>query len=397
MRTFKVTMFLVAAILAVAFIGCAIFWPGDGAERSIVAIEWDADILDALTALEDAGIKIIAQLDIIQGFVARLTADQRSLIRSILPVRYIQPDYEVYILDPPPPRGLLVLPDTILASAEEISWPLEMCRFPEAWQKATGKGIAIGVIDTGIYTSHPDLQGAVIGGVNVIDGGSYEDDNNHGTYIAGAIAGRLNGLGIVGGAPDASLYAVKVLRASGSGSTSDVIKGYQWCLGEHKINPYFKSVNLSLGSRYPSRAMLDAMDVAAKQGMGTFAAAGNDSRRGLIYPAAYPVAVCVGAVDAKGDKAAFSNWGPALQANGVMAPGVRVMAANKNGDWNLVSGTSIATPYVTASHALRAEMQWAERSHEFKAASLGDSPTEAMGHGIIDAMKAIEVMENESR
>lgn len=358
----------------------AVVWAGcnDG-ERMIVTLDWEFG--DVRSALETAGIKDMQELPLIAGFVCKLTEKQKTLLADLLPVRYIEPDYEVSIVD------ATVEAQDVGLSAEVVDWGAKYIHAPECWRSATGAGVRIGVIDTGIKSDHPDLTDRVVGGYNAINGGSYEDDNNHGTYIATVIAAQPNGVGIIGVAPNAALYAIKVLNKDGRGYSSDVVKGYQWAL-EQEVD----LVNLSLGSPRESQAMRDAMLIAAFQGMGTVAAAGNSGEGRVMYPAANDVAICVGAVGYDGTRMSWSNYGDALKANGVMAPGYQVLAGNKSGGWSRVSGTSLATPYVTGTLALMVSMKWCTRDLLFRGASRYETPDRYYGYGVIDAREALDAV-----
>jgi len=113
----------------------------------------------------------------------------------------------------------------------EIPWGINRINAPKVWTKNQGEGIKVGIIDTGVYTAHADLAGRIAGGFNAIKpGASPEDDNGHGTHVAGTIAANLDSKGVVGVAPKAALYAVKVLDADGGGTDSDVIAGIDWCI-----------------------------------------------------------------------------------------------------------------------------------------------------------------------
>lgn len=386
-------------LILVLVLGCCVYscnWlgtaPHDNAERMIVTFEWET--LNAVTTLAANDIDVIDRLDLINGVSCYLTSTQRRWLIDNMSVQYIEPDYEVMLLEPStvPPRSFWVHPlGTFVSTTEQIDWGMEMINAPDAWKSNAAQQVRIGIIDTGICTSHPDLTDAVIGGFNAIDGGSYEDDNNHGTYVATVLGARRNGVGIVGVAPECSLYAIKVMDARGRGRMSDIVEGYEWALGQG-----IQVVNLSLGSYHQSTAMRDAMELADVQGMGTVAAGGNDGVEGLIYPARNPVAVCVGAIAPNGQRAGWSNYGAALMTNGVLAPGEWVLAGNMYGGWQRVTGTSIAAPHVTGLVGLLLGMKWCERRFIFEGASRSTTPDIYWGHGTIDARKSLDIMIKES-
>ncbi|MBI5630962.1 MAG: S8 family peptidase [Elusimicrobia bacterium] len=238
------------------------------------------------------------------------------------------------------------------AAAErgEITWNMRAIRAPGAWDYTEGEKVDVAVIDTGVDYSHKDLEGAVDGGYNAITDSespeSYMDDNGHGTHVAGIIGARRNGWGVVGVAPKARLYAVKVLSKDGSGNLSDVIKGLIW-----SANNGIQVVNMSLGSPTESLALQKAVAYAKGRGVVIVAAAGNSGRTGgaVSYPAAYPETIAVAASNSEGALADFSSRGENTK---VIAPGEDVVSTRLGGDFVLLSGTSMAAPHVTGIAAL---------------------------------------------
>ena len=383
---------LVLLIAAIIFAGCSevIYW-SEVTGRFIVMFDPEAKFSPILDELKAEGIRIIDTLHIISGISCELNKEQTEYVLAMPSFRHVELDVELFMLEASPPRPLLTRDYQMAPAGENIDWGVKRISGPEAWETATGRDVTVGIIDTGIATSHPDLQGAVIGGYNAIDGGSYEDDNDHGTYVASVIAARENGVGIVGVAPDAMLYAIKVMGSDGRGYISNVIEGCQWAL-----NMGLPVVNMSLGSSHESVALQEAMSAVASQGMSTIVATGNEGERGVYYPARNDVAICVGASGADGQRREWSNYGPALKENGVLAPGDWILAAEKNGGWRRVSGTSIATPHVTGIIALLLEKnQFGReflRKFVFQGASQYEKPDEFSGHGAVNARNALDIV-----
>ncbi|WP_309122437.1 S8 family peptidase [Paenibacillus sp.] len=218
-------------------------------------------------------------------------------------------------------------------------------RVPAVWKHSRGDRVKIGVIDTGVDYNHPDLQPALSRGINLVHPRTLPyDDNGHGTHIAGTIAaaGRFAMTGI---APHAVLLPVKAFDHEGSAYVSDIIKGIDWCVhqGVHIIN-------MSFGMKQRSESMLEAVRNAKRSGVIIVASSGNDGRRGFIdYPARFPQTISVGAVDAKGAIAPFSNRGKRID---VFAPGEKVMSTWPKGRYHEMNGTSMATAHVTGVLAL---------------------------------------------
>jgi subtilisin family serine protease len=231
------------------------------------------------------------------------------------------------------------------ADRSPIPWGVKRVKAPAAWDTTEGAGVRVAVIDTGIDISHKALDGKIDGGFNAITDseapGSYQDDNGHGTHVAGTIA--ANGPKLKGVAPKARLYGVKVLDAEGSGSLSDVIKGIIWA-----ANNGMQVANMSLGSPRPSETMQRALRYAKARGVVVVAAAGN-SGAAVGYPGAYPETIGVAASDWNDKIAAFSSRGPEVK---FIAPGVAVLSSMLGGDYASLSGTSMACPHVAGLAAL---------------------------------------------
>lgn len=241
----------------------------------------------------------------------------------------------------------------------------------------TGLGVKVAVLDTGIDYKHPDLDDNCYGGVNVINPRkSYKDDNGHGTHVAGIIAAENNEIGVVGVAPDASLYGVKALDRNGSGWLSDIIAGLEWC-----VNNEMDIVNMSLGSNSDIQAFHDACDAASTKVI-LVAAAGNDGGA-VDYPAAYNSVIAVSAMNISDGLAYFSSYGPEIE---IAAPGVNILSTYKGGGYETHSGTSMAAPHVAGTLALSANI--------FATADDLGLPANQQGAGLVDAEQAALGTEN---
>lgn len=235
---------------------------------------------------------------------------------------------------------------------------------PIAGEPNLGTDIKVAVIDTGINYLHEDL----IDNIDIINGWGYNflspgslpiDDNGHGTHCAGIIAAALDQKVVVGVAPQAQLYALKVLDSSGSGYTSDIIEAIDWACANG-----IQVISMSLGASVGSTALQLACDDAfVNHNIVVVAAAGNNgaARTGtnILYPARYTNVIAVGATDPNNVRAYFSNTGPELD---LMAPGVSILSDYLNQDTLFMSGTSMATPHVAGTVALilkSDEVAWA--------------------------------------
>jgi subtilisin family serine protease len=241
-----------------------------------------------------------------------------------------------------------------------------------------GAGVNVAVIDTGILVTHPDLSGKVVGGKNCTRAsGGYTDQNGHGTHVAGTIAASNNTQGVVGVAPGAKLWSVRVLDRNGSGSWSTVICGIDFVtsLAPAKGGP-IKIANLSLGGSGVSDnncgnsnndALHKAICRARDAGITIVVAAGNSGANSTGFvPAAYNDAVItvsaltdtdgkpngMGAPTSYGADdtfASFSNWGTPVD---IGAPGVNIYSTWLSNGYKSISGTSMASPHVAGAAAL---------------------------------------------
>ncbi len=265
----------------------------------------------------------------------------------------------------------------------EIPWGIARVNAEKAWPRTQGERAKVAVVDTGIDFTHPDLAANYAGGVNFVDSKKPPmDDNSHGSHVAGTIAGVKDGKGVVGVAPKARLYAVKVLDAEGGGNLTDIIKGLIWC-GRNGMHV----ANFSLGAPVNSVFMRLAVSYAKMKGVAVIAAAGN-SGGSVSYPAAFEDAIAVAASDSKDRIAEFSSRGPQVD---FIAPGVDVLSSVPGGKYESYSGTSMAAPHVAGLAALAVSLGASGpegvRAALKKAAAPVGLAKEEEGNGLIDAAK----------
>ena len=231
---------------------------------------------------------------------------------------------------------------------------------------AGAMNVDVAVIDTGIY-KHADLN--VVGGTNCTTGKGYNDGNGHGTHVAGTIAAKDNNLGVVGVAPGARLWAVRVLNNAGSGTWSSVICGIDYVTAHAGA---IKVANMSLSGSGSAGSCNDgglheAICNSVAAGVTYVVAAGNESDDAANHvPAAYDQVITVSALaDFNGDPggsapstcrldeddtlASFSNYGAGVD---IIAPGVCILSTWNDGGYNTISGTSMASPHVAGAAAL---------------------------------------------
>ncbi|MEW2503877.1 S8 family serine peptidase [Amycolatopsis sp. NPDC047767] len=239
---------------------------------------------------------------------------------------------------------------------------------PEVWTGGdTGQGVDVAVLDTGVDEGHPDLAGRIVDTRSFVPGEDVKDLHGHGTHVASTIAGTgaASGGTEKGVAPGARLHIGKVLANSGSGSDSEILAGMEWAA----VDEHAKIINMSLGTQEPSDGtdpMSQAVDrLSAQTGALFVIAAGNTSGAGTVSsPGAADAALTVGAVDSTDHLADFSSQGPrvgdgALKPE-ITAPGVDILAARSQyaaegeGFYQTLSGTSMSTPHVVGAAALLA-------------------------------------------
>jgi len=252
-----------------------------------------------------------------------------------------------------------------------------------------GAGVKVAIIDSGIDYNHPDLDDNYkVGGKDFVnDDDDPMDDAGHGTHVAGTVAAEDNGVGVVGVAPGASLYAYKVLDASGSGDYSDIIAAMQQC-----VTDGIQVANLSLGSSGdPGETVKAAFDNAEAAGVVIVAAAGNSgNRRGtrdkVIYPARYESCIAVAATDSSDYRAYFSSTGPDVE---ISAPGVSINSTLLGGGYGYKSGTSMASPHVAGVVALMIKANVADvRTKLQDTADYLGNPL-WYGYGLVNAVEAV--------
>ncbi len=230
-----------------------------------------------------------------------------------------------------------------------------------------GTGISINgrvaVLDTGIDSSHNDLNVSTTDFIDCIDpSGNAEDKHGHGTHVAGIIGAKDNDIGVVGVAPNSLLYKVKVLNDNGRGSVSTLLCGINWVTtNAAKID----AANLSLGGRCPlnnptcvalDNILEGAINDSINAGVVYIVAAGNDNKDAIDYfPARYANVITVSAIDdmngrcdtPSSDKlASFSNYGSVID---IAAPGVNIYSTGLRNTYLTLSGTSMASPHVTGA------------------------------------------------
>jgi len=312
---------------------------------------------------------VIAKGRIFPVVIAELPEKAVDRIKNARGVVRVEHDKQVHLLGKPskPPgknKNRFQPPQT-------IPWGVSRIKAPDAWNVSDGSAngvIEVAILDTGIDYNHPDLADNLVWGVSVLHGRvsekqkDYRDVNGHGTHVSGIVSAIDNGIGVVGVAPGAELYAVKVLGNNGNGWVSDIILGIeQALLGPDGVldadndgvivgDPQDDApevISMSFGSSADVQALHDAISEAYVDGVVLVAASGNEGSQTPDYPSAYPEVIAVGAVDSNDQPPSWSNRGVE-----VSAPGVGIFSTYPDDVYTTMSGTSMAAPHVSGVVAL---------------------------------------------
>lgn len=350
------------------------------------AIKYDCIMVKYLNQFED-GSYIIVKVPQHQDYQKTL-----SKIQNDTAVEFAEPDYILKIQKTPN--------DTYYFS----QWYLSKIRMPEVWDRFTEqKSTVVAVIDTGVDYTHPDLQGKVLPGINLVNGDNDPmDDNGHGTHVAGIIAAVTdNGIGIAGITTNAKILPIKAGDKDGNFTVSAVVEAILYAISQN-----VDVINLSLGgyssSNLPLMSITDAIMQAYQKGIVVVAAAGNDATDEWTFPAAIPSVIAVSATATDDNRAKFGNFGSYID---IAAPGTNILSTIiTNADYDNVkdgytteSGTSVAAPIVSGIAALLKsihpdwgpdEIEWALELSAYRKdpSILWD---EYLGYGRVDAYAAL--------
>lgn len=340
-----------------------------------------------LLQLEAAGhLTIIEHFEIVGSYAIELTASQKRKFSQHFPEADLSPEHIHSI------------------STDRVTSNLTQTKTSAAFVSPyTGKGVKVGVLDSGIDTEHRDLK--VVGGVCTYEdfcspGVSYDDDEGHGTHVAGIIAALANSTGIVGVAPNVELYSIKALSEFGSGTTTSIVRGIEWAIQQE-----LDILNLSITSDDNEPVIANALKVAYDKGILLVGAAGNKGvaeTSTVTYPAKYDSVIAVGAVTAKNTKLLESSVGSEMEFS---APGEHIFSTypmewdftdEKADGYTTMTGTSMAAPHVTGLLALYKERFPNMTNKELRALLIGTvtdlgvpGRDRLYGHGLVNYQKTL--------
>ncbi|WP_246010953.1 S8 family peptidase [Brevibacillus nitrificans] len=279
----------------------------------------------------------------------------------------------------------------------EYQWNLSLIGMEQSWDVSEGSSdVIVAVVDTGVDMEHPEFEGKLVEGYNVLDGSNKpQDDNGHGTHVSGVIAAKTNNKdGIAGMTWKSKLMPIKAIGADGSGSAVDIAQGIYWAT-DHGADV----INLSVGNYTSSAALKEACKYAYDNNVVLVAASGNDASDQPSYPAAYDEVLSVAAVDHLKERADFSNFGDYVD---VAAPGVDIPSTYIYSDYASLSGTSMACPHVAALAALVRSVHPDMKSHDvmelIRSSALDLGPPghdQLYGFGMIDVNRTLRQLHTE--
>jgi subtilisin family serine protease len=263
------------------------------------------------------------------GFIAKLNENDVARLQSDPAIKNIEPDRVVSLGN----SCFTVSAPTL------ITWNVKRVGYGD------GRGKTAWIVDSGIDFTHPDLNVDIARSRTFVSGGtSANDDNGHGTHVAGIIGALNNNIGVLGVASGANLVSLKVMGADGTGTLSAIIQALAYINTSASAGDV---VNMSFGLDGISSTLNDQMISTANKGIFFAVAAGNDGKAAdLISPAATNGTniYTVSAIDSLDHFASFSNFG-----NDVVdyaQPGVRILSTYSSGRYAILSGTSMATPHL---------------------------------------------------
>lgn len=396
---------------AVSLITLLVFAHDSFAAQKIIGFGVGVNPVERVNSVESVGGKVLRGFHFINAVVAEISDNIKdNEISSLSGVTFVEDDRHINWIDgvfaPPLPSAEAIVrqisndedsfpvPQVSISRQEpegqpEIPWGVKRVNASAVWPSATGKGVKVAIIDTGVDYTHPDLKENFAGGYNAIIPSTSTidamDDNGHGTHVAGTIAARRNAHGVVGVAPEAQIFAVKALEYDGTGKLSWIIAAIEWAVDNH-----MSIINMSLGGPYPADSLAQAIKAAYRSGLTIVCAAGNTSGE-VNYPAKYPESIAVSASDSSDTIASFSSRGPEIA---FIAPGVDVYSTFPIASYASKSGTSMASPHVAGLSALAvslgADTPEKVKGMLLKAAVKLDLQPIEQGAGLIDAGKFIK-------
>ncbi|MGQ9678157.1 MAG: S8 family peptidase [bacterium] len=378
--------------------GKFIFFPESLAPSSIpgrFVIGFDPHTKSNLIEIIQSQGWIVKFLDTSARFLVIETPVEFSLVQlndkltDIPGIRFIEPDYPV--------RSFFLPNDPLFLTTQWDKWVMYA---DQAWDIVKGGTIKVAVVDNGVDYTHHDLRANFATNELGYDFVAHDNDPRpdnpnlpnafHGSHVAGIIGAVTDNLIGVAGWAQIQLLAVRVLNDSGNGSLSDVALGIRWAV-DHGA----RVINLSLGGDAATTPLNEACTYAISRGVILFAAAGNDGRASISYPARLSNCVCVGALNESSNLASFSNYGPEQE---LAAPGVLILSTAPDNSYLVAQGTSMSCPEVSGIAALilslTPDISPAQLRAILAVSAIDIGPPGKdpyFGYGIVNAYRALEL------
>lgn len=287
--------------------------------------------------------KATGELEKINALVIKIPLIQQTAVMSLLKqdssIQTIEPNFKAY--------SFSETNDPSLVSQWGL-YKIEAAKAAStsAWDIThSSSAIKVAVLDTGIESTHLDLQGKIILEKNFSSSNTVTDVVGHGTHVAGSIGALTNNsIGVAGVGYDTALMNGKVLDDTGSGYYDDIASGIIWAADNGAA-----VINLSLGGSQPQQLLQNAINYAWNKGVVIIAAAGNSGNTQVFYPAFYDHVISVAATNQNDNKPSWSTYGTWVK---VAAPGDSIYSTYKGGGYAYLRGTSMATSVVSGVAAL---------------------------------------------
>ena len=321
----------------------------------------------------------------------------------------VEPDYKLTIDQNTPERNYIKITKVQIEDTLPVSDPnnlqevtpndkdfnsqyyLRETNVTKAWNATVGDpSLLIGVLDTGIDASHPDLKGKIIGGFNT-NGNDLKDEVGHGTEVAGIIAANTNNdQGIAGITWNTKVLSLRITDEFGQARVSTVVHAL-----EEAYNKGVKIVHVSLSTNQFSQTLKDAIKETQDRGILVVSTSGNTGIQELRYPAAFDGVIGVGAVDENKQLESYSTIGEHVK---LVAPGSFIYTTSTGSSYDHVTGTSFAAPQVTGAVALLLSITPNLTSNEVKeilfnsTEDLGNTGKDlSYGYGLLNTEKAVQL------
>ncbi len=407
-----VPLILMAVILLVTFAMVVVSTPAIDAEATELAVLDAAQ--DHLVVKFKAGVDVQATVegkgDLIEEYLPSLGVYKVSLS----PEAKLRAKWREYSRDA---RVVFAEPNFIVRTSEGYpddtafgsQWHLTKMELPTVWNTLNFKGsyvqgedttyVKVAVIDSGVDADHPDLIGNLLPGINLVGANTmltgntnFNDDNGHGTHVAGIIAATGNnggtGGGSIGVCPLCKILPIKSMASNGTGMSTDVAEGIYWATANGA-----DIINMSLGFNAPSAVVTAAINDARASGVIVVAAAGNEGALVKRYPASNKFVIGVSATTIANARSSFSNMSPDVD---LAAPGTGIIATIFNGNVGSKQGTSMATPNAAGVAALAfskypnatpGQLEWLLKSTATDLGAVGRD--NSFGFGLVNAANAL--------